>query len=55
MASKFLQIASHYIRVEVTGKRVNHGVELGLKIPVNVFLWKCKSYKMEEKLLGEIR
>ena len=55
MASKFLQIASHYIRVEVTGKRVNNGVELGLKIPVNVFLWKRKSYKMEEKLLGEIR
>ena len=55
VASKFLQIASHYIRVEVTGKRVNNGVELGLKIPVNVFLWKRKSYKMEEKLLGEIR
>ena len=37
VASKFLQITNHHIRVEVTGKIVNRGVELGLKIPVNFF------------------
>ena len=37
MASKFLQLTNHHIRVEVTGKTVNHGVELGLKIPVKLF------------------
>ena len=36
VASKFLQITNHPIRVEVTGKRVNRGVEWGLK-PVNFF------------------
>ena len=49
MASKFLQITNHYSRVEVTGKIVNRGVELGLKMPVNFFLWRCKSYNMGEK------
>ena len=32
VASKFLQLTNHHIRVEVTGKRVNRGVGLGLKI-----------------------
>ena len=49
VASKFFQITNHHIRVEVTGKRVNRRVELGLKIPVNYFLWRCKSYNMGEK------
>ena len=44
VASKFLQLTNHHIRVEVTGKRVNHGVGLGLEIPANYFLWRCKSY-----------
>ena len=35
MSSKFLQFTNHYIHVEVTGKRVNCGVGLGLKISVN--------------------
>ena len=50
VASKFLQITNHYSRVEVTGKIVNRGVELGLKMPVNFSLWRCKSYNMGEKL-----
>ena len=35
MASKFLKITNYHIRVEVSGKRVNHGVEVGLEIPLN--------------------
>ena len=35
--SKFLQFTNHHICVEVTGKRVNRGVGLGLEIPVNFF------------------
>ena len=35
ISSKFLQFTNHYIHVEVTGKRVNRGVGLGLKISVN--------------------
>ena len=49
VASKFLQFANHHIHVGVTGKRVNHGVGLGLEIPVKCFLWRCKSYNMGEK------
>ena len=37
MASKFLQITNYHIRLEVTQKRVNYGVEVGLKIPLNYF------------------
>ena len=37
MVSKFLQLTNHHARVEVTGKRVNRGVGLGLEIPVNYF------------------
>ena len=55
MASKFLQVTNHHIRVEVTGKRVNCGVGLGLEITANYFLWRCKSYNMGEKQLGKIR
>ena len=47
VAPKFLQPTNHYIRVEVTGKRVNHGVRLGLEVSVNYFLWRCN---MGEKL-----
>ena len=37
MASKFLQITNYHICVEVTGKRVNHGVEVGLEISLDYF------------------
>ena len=37
VASKFLQFPNHHIRVEATGKRVNRGVGLRLRIPVNYF------------------
>ena len=40
VASKFLQPANLHIRVEVTGKRVNRGVRLGLEIPANYFFMK---------------
>ena len=53
--SKFLQFTNHHIRVEVTRKRVNRAVGLGLKIPVNCFLWRCKSYNRGEKYFGKIR
>ena len=43
VASKFLQLTNHHIRVEVTGKRVNRSVGLGLEIPANYFLWRRKS------------
>ena len=36
---KFLQFLNHSIRVAVTGKRVNRGVGLGLKIPVDYFFY----------------
>ena len=52
MASKFLKITNYHICVEVTGVRVNHGVETGLGIPLNYlnyFLWRCKNYNMGEK------
>ena len=49
VASKFLQLTNHQIRVEVTGKRVNRCVGLGLEIPANYFLWRCRSYNMDEK------
>ena len=39
VASKFLQFTNNHIRVNVTGKRVNRGVELELKIPVNYFFY----------------
>ena len=38
----------------MNGKRVNRGVGLGLKIPVNYFLWRCKCYNMGEKSLEKI-
>ena len=37
MASTFLQLTNPHIRVEVTGKIISPGVELGLKIPVKLF------------------
>ena len=42
VASKFLQITNHQICAEVTGKRVDRGVELGLKIPLNFFYWDAR-------------
>ena len=49
VASKFPQFTNNHICVEVTGKRVNRSVKLGLKIPANYFLWRCKSNNMAEK------
>ena len=37
MLSKFLQFTN--VRVDVTEKRVNHGVGLGLEIPINYFFY----------------
>ena len=37
LANKFLKFLNNYIRVAVTGKRVNKGIGLGLKIPVDYF------------------
>ena len=37
VASKFLLFTNHHIGVQVTGKRVSHGIGLGLKILVNYF------------------
>ena len=37
MLSKFLQFTNHHVGVDVTEKRVNHGVGLGLEIPINYF------------------
>ena len=42
VASKFLQFTNNHIRVNVTGKRVNRGVELELKIPVNYFFMEMQ-------------
>ena len=42
MASKFLQITNYHICVEVTGKRVNHGVEVGLEISLAYFFMAMK-------------
>ena len=42
MAPKFLQITNYHIRLEVTGKRVNHGVEVGLEIPLNYFFMEMQ-------------
>ena len=52
MATKFIQFTNNQIRVEVTGKRVNRGIELGLEIRVNYFLWRCRTSNMGEKWLG---
>ena len=37
VASKFLQFTNHYIRIEVTGKRVSRGVRLELEYLSNIF------------------
>ena len=37
--SKFPQFTNHHDGVEVTGKRVNHGVGLGVEIPINCFFY----------------
>ena len=56
--SKLLQFTNHHVHIEVTGKKVHRGFELGLEIQVNYFLWRCKSYNMDgnslEKLDNEL-
>ena len=42
VAFKFLQLTNYHIRVEVTGKRVNRGVGLGLEIPANYFFMEMQ-------------
>ena len=42
MAPKFLQITNYHIRLEVTGKRVNYGVEEGIEIPLNYFFMEMQ-------------
>ena len=42
VASKFLQLTNHHIHVEVTRKRVNRGVGLGLEIPANYFFMEMQ-------------
>ena len=37
IASKLYQVINYYICIEVTGKKVNCGVEVGLEIPLNYF------------------
>ena len=49
--SKLILFTNHHVLVEVTGKRVNHGFEFGLTIQVNYFLWRCKSYNMDDNSL----
>ena len=39
VVSKFLQFTNHHVCVNVTGKRVNCGVGLGLEIVVNYFFY----------------
>ena len=53
--SKFPQFTNHHVGLEVTGKRVNYGVGLGLEISINCFfLWRCKSHNMDEKSLEKL-
>ena len=42
VASKFLQLKNHHIHVEVTGKKVNRGVGLGLEIVANYFFMEMQ-------------
>ena len=35
LAAKFLQLVNHYIRIVVTGTRLNLGAEFGLEIPLD--------------------
>ena len=39
VASKFLQLTNHHIRVEVTGKRVNRGVWIGTRNTCKLFFY----------------
>ena len=55
MLFKYLQFINHRVDVEVTGKRVNHGVGLRIEIPINCFfLWICQSYNMDQKSLKKL-
>ena len=51
---KFLQFTNHHIRVEVTGKRGNRGVELVLEIPVNYFFVENIGYNMGERCVKKL-
>ena len=37
--SKFSQFTNHHVGLEVTGKKINHGVVLGLEISINCFFY----------------
>ena len=39
MLSKSPQFTDHHVGVELTGKRVNHGVGLGVDIHINCFFY----------------
>ena len=54
MVSKFLQLTNHHARVEVTGKRVNCGVGLGLEIPVNCFFGDIRLITWVKKILEKL-
>ena len=40
--SKFLQFTNHHVGVEVTGKKVNRDVGLGLETPINCFFMEMQ-------------
>ena len=48
--SKFLPFANYYVRVVMTGKRVNRGVGLGLETLVNYFFLEMQVLKHERKI-----
>ena len=50
--SKLIQFTNHHVLAEVTGKRVNPGFGLGLEIQQTIFLWRYKSYYMDENSLA---
>ena len=50
--SKLIQFTNHHVLAEVTGKRVNPDFGLGLEIQQTIFLWRYKSYYMDENSLA---
>ena len=55
MLSKSPQFTDHHVGVELTGKRVNHGVGLGVDIPINCFFMEMQELQYGWKELGKIR
>ena len=53
MASKFLQFTNDHIHVEVTRKRVNRGVGLGLEIPIKYFYGDARAITCVKNSMGE--